>query len=370
MKNKQSVRLFLKKIKRLDLSLLINVYIILGLSLIFIYSATYQETRSFFVKEIIWIVLGSIVFFIFSIIDYRIFSKYSKIIYMGNILMLVIVHLIGFKAKGSNRWIDLGFLKLQPSEFAKILLLLTLAEVLVNEYKNGIRNWKGILRTGVHIVIPFLLILKQPDLGTALVLIFIYYVLIYLNGVDIILMVIIFLINLLMTPVAFLFLKDYQKKRILIFLDPTKDVLGDGWNVIQSMIAAGSGGLIGKGVLSGTQTRLNFIPESHTDFIFSVLLEEIGLIGGIFLVILYIWLIYTIISIGQRVDDDYGKLLCYGIAAIFFFHSIVNMGMVIGVMPITGLPLLFMSYGGSSCVFGFMMLGIVESVRIYNDNTK
>jgi len=368
MKNSQSIRLFLKKIKRLDVSLLINAYIIVIMSLIFVYSATYQDTKSFFIKEVIWIGFGTVVFFIFSITDYRLYARYSKIIYIGNILMLSLVYMLGFKAKGANRWIDLGFFKLQPSEFAKVFILLTLSEILVSEYKNGIRNWRGIIRTGVHIFIPFLLILKQPDLGTSLVLIFLYYVLIYLNGVDIIKLIIILSSNIIMAPIAYMFLKDYQKKRILVFLDPTKDVLGDGWNVIQSMIAVGSGGIIGKGVLSGTQNRLNFIPESHTDFIFSVLLEEIGFIGGIFLVLLYVWLIYTIISIGQKTEDDYGKLICYGIAAIFFFHSMVNMGMVIGVMPITGLPLLLMSYGGSSFAFAFMMLGIVESVRIYGEN--
>lgn len=368
MKNSQSIRLFLKKIKRLDISLLINAYIITILSLIFVYSATYQDTRSFFVKEIIWVCFGTVVFFVFSIIDYRLYARYSKIIYIGNIIMLSLVYLLGFKAKGANRWIDLGFFKLQPSEFAKVFVLLTLSEILVSEYKNGIRNWRGIVRTGVHIIIPFLLILKQPDLGTSLVLIFLYYVLIYLNGIDIIHLGIMFLLNVIMAPIAFMFLKDYQKKRIFVFLDPTKDILGDGWNVIQSMIAVGSGGISGKGIFSGTQTRLNFIPESHTDFIFSVLLEEIGFVGGIFLVLLYSWLIYTIVSIGQKTDDDYGRLICYGIAAIFFFHSMVNMGMVIGVMPITGLPLLLMSYGGSSFAFAFMMLGIVESVRIYSES--
>jgi len=365
MKNSQSIRLFIKKIKRLDASLLINAYIITILSLIFVYSATYQETKSFFIKEIIWIIFGTVVFFGFSIIDYKDYAKYSKIIYAGNILLLILVYVLGKEAKGANRWIDLGFFNLQPSEFAKIFLVLTFSEVLTSEYKEGIRNWKGILRTGFHIAVPFLLILKQPDLGTSLVLIFLYYVLVYLNGIDIIYIIIMGAANILMAPVAYMFLKDYQKKRILVFLDPAKDILGDGWNVIQSMIAVGSGGLSGKGVFSGTQTRLNFIPESHTDFICSVLLEEIGLVGGVFLVLLYIWLIYTIISIGQKTEDEYGKLICYGVAAIFFFHSVVNMGMVMGVMPVTGLPLLLVSYGGSSYVFSFMMLGIVESIRIY-----
>ncbi len=368
MKNSQSIRLFLKKIKRLDISLLINAYIIIILSLIFVYSATYQDTKVFFIKEIIWVFVGSIVFFAFSIIDYKDYAKYSKIIYIGNIFLLVLVYILGTKAKGSNRWIDLGFFNLQPSEFAKIFIVLTFSEILTSEYKDGIKSWKGIVRTGAHFVIPFLLILKQPDLGTSLVLVFLYYVLIYLNGVDLRYLISIVIANMMMAPVAFMFLKDYQKKRILVFLDPARDILGDGWNVIQSMIAVGSGGFSGKGVLAGTQTRLDFIPEAHTDFIFSVLLEEIGFVGGVFLIGLYLWLIFTIINIGQKTDDEYGKLIAYGVAAIFFFHSLVNMGMVIGVMPVTGLPLLLMSYGGSSYVFSFMMLGIVESIRIYGTN--
>ncbi len=365
MKSSQSIRLFLKKIKRLDISLLINAYIITILSLIFVYSATYQDTKIFFIKEIIWIFIGSIVFFVFSIIDYKDYAKYSKIIYVGNIFLLLLVYLVGSTTKGSNRWINLGFFNLQPSEFAKIFIVLTFSEVLSSEYKDGIRSWKAIIRTGLHFVVPFLLILRQPDLGTSLVLIFIYYVLIFLNGVDLRYFFTLIVSNMIMAPIAFMFLKEYQKKRILVFLDPAKDILGDGWNVIQSMIAVGSGGLSGKGVFSGTQTRLDFIPESHTDFIFSVLLEELGFIGGLFLIGLYLWLIFTIVNIGQKTDDEYGKMIAYGVAAIFFFHSLINMGMVIGVMPVTGLPLLLMSYGGSSYVFSFMMLGIVESIRIY-----
>ena len=168
-------------------------------------------------------------------------------------------------------------------------------------------------------------------------------------------------------PLAYFFLlKDYQKTRILTFLNPEKDLLGSGWNVTQSMIAVGSGGIDGKGILQGTQSKLKFLPESHTDFIGSVYLEETGLIGGGVLLLLYYALIYNIVRIGNNSEDEYGRLVCYGVAAIIFFHTTVNLGMIMGIMPVTGLPLLLMSYGGSSYIFTFMMLGIVQSVRVHS----
>jgi rod shape determining protein RodA len=165
----------------------------------------------------------------------------------------------------------------------------------------------------------------------------------------------------------FFLLKEYQKTRILTFLNPEKDLLGSGWNVVQSMIAVGSGGFLGKGILQGTQSKLKFLPESHTDFIGSVFLEETGFIGGLLLLLLYFFLIYNIVKIGEKSNDDYGRLVCYGVAAIIFFHTTVNLGMIIGIMPVTGLPLLLMSYGGSSYIFSFMMLGIVQSVKVHGD---
>ena len=170
-----------------------------------------------------------------------------------------------------------------------------------------------------------------------------------------------------MAPIGYFFLlKDYQRERVLTFLNPEADLLGSGWNVTQSMIAVGSGGVFGKGFLQGTQSKLRFLPESHTDFIAAVFLEERGLIGGCVLLILYILLLWGIMRIGDK-SEGYGKLICYGISAIFFFHIVINIGMVTGIMPVTGLPLLLMSYGGTSFLFAFAMLGIVQSINIYRE---
>jgi rod shape determining protein RodA len=195
----------------------------------------------------------------------------------------------------------------------------------------------------------------------------IFAVLIFIHGIDFQTIIIMLGSVICFIPFAYFFLlKEYQKTRILTFLNPEKDVLGSGWNVIQSMIAVGSGGLIGKGLFQGTQSKLKFLPESHTDFIGAVFLEETGFFGGIVILGLYFSLIYQIVKVGNNSTDEYGKLICYGVAAIIFFHTTVNIGMIIGIMPVTGLPLLLMSYGGSSYLFTFMMLGIVQSVKVHS----
>lgn len=355
----------LKKLKKLEFSILINVYIIISISLICVYSAKYGETDSFFKKEIVWTFVGTAVFMIISFINYKEYAKYSKIIYMFNIIVLIAVHFLGDTTMGATRWLDFGIIKIQPSEFSKLFMVLTFAELLANGFPNGVRGWKGVVRTGMHFIIPALLILKQPDIGTTLVFIFIYFLLIFLHDVDWGVYIGIIAGGTAMLPIIYkFFLHDYQRKRILTFLNPESDIKGSGWNVIQSIIAIGSGGMHGKGILNGSQNKLNFLPEAHTDFIFSVLLEEMGFVGGVFLILMYAWLLYSIISIGQKCEDTYGQLIAYGIAGIIFFHTIVNMGMVMGIMPVTGIPLLLMSYGGSSYLFMFMMLGVVNSIKI------
>jgi len=364
----RDIKLLLKKLKKLDLLLPLNAFCIVAIGIVTIYSATYTRTNIFYNKQIMWLALSVPVFIVFSLIDYRIYSKYTKLIYVANLVFLSSVFILGTKVLGATRWIKIGPLSIQPSEFAKLFVVLTLCELLVNGFKDNFWGFKAILKTFIHIVPAFLLIAKQPDLGTSLVIIFICMILIFLNGIDIKTYLSICLTGILSMPlVYFVFLKDYQKQRILTFLNPEADILGSGWNVIQSMIAVGSGGLTGKGLLNGTQNKLKFLPESHTDFIYAVLTEETGFLGGFLVLFLYTILLFSIIKIGQKCEDRYGQLICYGIAIILFFHTIVNIGMVIGVMPVTGLPLLLMNYGGTSLVFVFTMLGIVESVRIYGN---
>lgn len=362
----RSMSVFFKKVKKIDNMLIINILFILTISLTSIYSATFTRTNTFYIKQSIFAVIAAIVFIMFSFIDFRLYSKYSKIIYIFNIISLISVYIFGSKILGATRWIKVGPINVQPSEFAKLFIVMTFSELLVNGYKNRFRGFRAIITCGLHILPPFLLIIKQPDLGTSLVILFLYMILIFMNGIDYKTYIAIILSGISLIPVAYFFvLKDYQRQRILTFLNPEADILGSGWNVIQSMIAVGSGGIMGKGLFQGTQNKLKFLPESHTDFIFSVLSEETGYIGAMLLLLLYLSLILTIIKIGSKSEEKYGQLLAYGIAGIFFFHTLVNIGMTIGIMPVTGLPLLLMSYGGSSLVFSAMMLGVVQSIRIY-----
>ena len=337
------------------------------ISLLTVYSATIHKGTSFFYKEIVWIGLGVLTYFIFSFIDYKVYGKYYKIIYLINVILLLLVFVIGDKRLGAQRWIDLGFITIQPSEFSKLFIVLTFSEVLATKYNNKFSGFKNIIATSMHVLPIFLLIAAQPDLGTSLVIIFLYLILIFINGIDWKTIIILAFIGISMTPIGYFFLlKDYQRERVLTFLNPEADLLGSGWNVTQSMIAVGSGGVFGKGFLQGTQSKLRFLPESHTDFIAAVFLEERGLIGGCVLLILYILLLWGIMRVGDK-SEGYGKLICYGISAIFFFHIVINIGMVTGIMPVTGLPLLLMSYGGTSFLFAFAMLGIVQSINIYRE---
>ncbi|MGL6170031.1 MAG: rod shape-determining protein RodA [Fusobacteriaceae bacterium] len=359
----------LKLIKKISYRLPLNALAILSLSLMSIYSTTSNRTLSFFYKEILFGVIGLIAYFIFSLINYKEYEKYSKLIYGFNVLMLISVFVFGTKRLGAQRWIDLKFIVIQPSEFAKLFIILTFGDYLVRKYNlNRNDGFKKVFFSFLHFLPIFLLIAKQPDLGTSLTLVGIYLVVIFINGVNWRVLLSMAIAGLAFIPIAYNFLlKDYQKQRILTFINPESDVLGSGWNVIQSMIAIGSGGVYGKGFLNSTQSKLRFLPESHTDFIGSVFLEETGVIGGFVLLGLYLMLIFQIMRIADKSKDEYGKLISYGIASVFLFHVLVNLGMIMGIMPVTGLPLLFMSYGGSSLVFSFIMLGIVQSVKIHKD---
>lgn len=364
--DKRNIVSIAKKIKRMEHSLLLKILLIIGLSLATVYTATAHRTLSFFKKEIAWTCIGIFVYFIASFIDYRKYGKYYRFIYAANILMLAAVYIFGDEAKGAKRWIDLGVVSVQPSEFAKLFFILTFAEVLIIKFGKSFRGLKDMFLSGLHVVPIFLLVLNQPDLGTALVLIFIYFIMIFVHGINWQAIWKLIILGAGSIPLAYFFLlKEYQRARIQTFLNPEADLMDSGWNVVQSKIAIGSGGVFGKGFMQGTQSKLRFLPESHTDFIGSVFLEERGFIGGVFLIVLYLALIMNIIKIGDSCDNRYGRLICYGIAGIFFFHVVVNVGMIMGIMPVTGLPLLFMSYGGSSFVFGFLMLGIVHSVKIH-----
>jgi len=364
---KNRKRYFLiKRLKKMNSWLIANILAIFILSLMSIYSSTIPKGPSFFQKELLWFFISTIVFIGFSLLDYHKYMKYDRYVYLFNVLMLLSVFVLGTKRLGAQRWIDLGPISIQPSEFAKIFLVLTLSSYMAKRSNERFEGFRAMFMSFLHMMPIFALIALQPDLGTSLVLLVIYATLVFINGLDWRTIFFLILAAILAIPGAYFFLlHDYQRQRVLTFLHPGEDMLGSGWNVMQSMIAIGSGGIGGKGFLENSQSKLRFLPESHTDFIGAVYLEERGFLGGVTLLLLYLLLLIQILKIADDTEERFGKLICYGIASIFFFHIFINLGMIMGIMPVTGLPLLLMSYGGSSLVFAYMMLGIVQSVKFY-----
>ncbi len=364
----EKTKVFFKKLKKFEFLLVLSALALLVIGVMAVYSATYTRTTSFYQKQIIFSIVGIILFCVFSSIDYRIYSKYSKLIYIFNVLFLLSVFFLGSVRYGAQRWIVVGPINIQPSELAKLFVVLTFSDLLIRNYQDTFRGFKDLIFTALHIIPIFLLVAAQPDLGTGVVILFTYIVLIFMNGIDYKTFFTTGVIGVACMPLVYFFaLRPYQRQRVITFLNPEADLLGSGWNIIQSKIAVGSGQMFGKGYLEGTQDKLRFLPESQTDFIFAVISEEFGFVGSLTIISLYLVLIFTILKIGQKTEDRYGQLICYGIASIIFFHTLVNIGMVIGVMPAKGLPLLLLSYGGSSLLFVFIMLGIVQSVKIYGN---
>lgn len=368
MKSSREIKLFLKKIKKMNHYLVLNALIIVAISISTIYSATISKGNSFYIKEGVWAIIGLVAYFVVSLIDYKKYFKYYKVLYILNLGLLSSVLVLGVSRLGAQRWISLGPVSIQPGEVGKVLVVITLSAFLTSNFRERFIGIKSVIIAGVHIAPILLLILKQPDLGTTLIIIMTCSVIIFINNLDWKTILILLVGGCAFVPIAYLFLlKDYQRQRVLTFLNPEADLLGSGWNVTQSMIAIGSGELYGKGFLNSTQSKLRFLPEAHTDFIVSVFLEERGFLGGVVLFILYIILIAQILYIADTTKDNFGKLICYGIGSIFFFHFVINVGMTMGIMPVTGKPLLLMSYGGTSLLISFIMLGIVQSVRVYRD---
>lgn len=351
---------------RMDKMILSIVYALTIISTIFVYSATRQN--GMVIRNILWIAIGTILVFAIASIDYKILKLYIWHIYGIGAVLLLLVRFAGKKTLGAQRWIALGPFQLQPSEFVKVGIILIIAYWIVTRYREGINNLKDIIGSILPALPLILLILIQPDLGTTLITISSFLFMIFLYGADMKPIWVIGIVVLLSVyPVYRFVLDDYQRDRVETFLHPEKDRKGSGWHVIQSKISVGAGGIMGKGVLQGSQSRLEFLPEAQTDFIFSVLSEELGFVGSSLVLLLYFMLIYEIMRIARIIQDDFGRLILYGLAGVIFMHVIVNVGMTIGLVPVTGKPLLFMSYGGSSFLASFIMIGIIESIKIHNN---
>ncbi len=348
-------------LKSLPLPLLRNALILMIIGVAFIYSATFR-TGEFATRQLGWVLAGFAALFLTVQLGYRFFLGIANALYLLAILLLAGVFIAGEIRLGAERWIALGPFSFQPSEFAKVASVLALANFL------GSRNpWEGEGRalgvTALLIGIPVVLILRQPDLGTALLLIPMGMILLYLWGIRLRYLVTTLLLAVASAPLFWNLLADYQKNRILVFLNPQLDPLGAGYTAIQSHIAVGSGGLFGKGWLHGTQSQLDFVPEHHTDFIFSVIGEELGFVGTLFLLILYGTLFFQIFQVIERTTDIKGRLVAAGVLSLVFFQTLINLGMSFGLFPITGITLPLVSYGGSSLVATSIALGLLVSVH-------
>jgi rod shape determining protein RodA len=355
-----------RSIRDLDWLLLITTLVICGMGVLQIFSAAHDTVwDDAWWKQVLYVVVGLGVMWIVARIDYHTLLSQSWVFYGLSLAGLVLVLTIGKSAFGSRRWIPLPFFHLQISEFVKTVIILLVARYLT-ELKSDRVEGRDLLKLAGIVAVPMLLVMKQPDLGTALCYMPILAVGVLLAGLRWQYLAVIAVILVLVLPAGWHFyLKDYQKARLVTFLDPGQDPRGSGYQVIQSKIAVGAGGMWGKGMTRGSQTQLRFLPVPHTDFIFSAFAEEHGFVGVGFMLGLYFVLLMQIVQNAQMAPDRAGMYICMGVGALLLFHILVNIGMVVGRMPVTGIPLPLMSYGGSNILSFFMMLGLVNSVRLW-----
>ncbi len=338
---------------------------LVGLGTLMIYSATFQtESSTLYIKQLQWCALAMVLFFILLNIDYHVLVDFSLLFYVLSLVLLVAVLFFGKRISGAKSWFSLGYFNFQPSEIAKLASILLLARYLSQESRTHL-TLKDLTISGLIMGVPMFLIILQPDMGTTLTFLPPLILLLFLSGIRYKWILAAILSGIASLPVFWLFLKPYQKNRFLTFLDPSIDPLGSGYQIIQSKIAVGSGQILGKGLFSkATQAYLDYIPEKHTDFIYSILAEDFGLIGVTVGFALYLILIFRMLNTARQARDRAGTFIVMGILAVFFFHIVVNIGMIVGLMPITGLPLPLMSYGGSSLLSTIVGLAIVMNIRM------
>jgi len=359
---------FKDKILSLDFKLIFLV-LLLGVISFFAMYSTERGNFDYYTKNHIYrFFIFFIIFIAISFINIQLWHKSAYLFYFIILMLLIGVGFIGVTASGSTRWINLFFINLQPSELMKVALIIFLARYYNRIPSRDVNRLKFLIQPFFALFVPFVLVIVQPDLGTAILILAGGVVVVWLAGLRIKYFIYSFFIFICMAPVVIAFLKPYQKLRILTFLNPERDPLGAGYQLIQSKIAIGSGGLSGKGFLKGSQSYLDYLPEKHTDFIFTLFSEEFGFFGSISILMIYALIIQRIIAIGSQSKSDFAKLYCYGFASAFFIYVTVNMSMVLGLLPIVGAPLPIMSYGGSAMLAIMIGLGIVMSCKVYRQD--
>ncbi len=354
-----------KYIVRLDWLLLAPMLLLLASGLIAIYSLSFGGEASglnFYNRQLIFLVLSLIIFFVVSSIDYGIWKNYAGIFYLGSILLLLLVFIIGKTTNGAVSWFRLGFFNLQPVELVKVSLILFFARYF-SQISTAFITWKNIFISFSFVVVPVILVILQPDMGSAIILLAIWMGMVFLAGMKIWQAGVIMLGGFLIVVMSWFFiLHDYQKQRVFTFLNPSQDALGSGYNVIQATIAIGSGNFSGRGIGKGSQSQLNFIPERHTDFIFATIAEESGLIGSVLILFFFGLIFFRMKNIIKNAKDKFGRLAVSGIMVMLFVQVWINIGMNLGLVPVTGLSLPFLSYGGSFLMISLFLMGIVQSV--------
>jgi rod shape determining protein RodA len=349
--------------------ILLGILMMIGLlSIVNLYSATASIRAiggsGIYVKQICWYGIGFLVLLLMTTFDYHLLDRIAYPLFFLCLILLMVVLQIGRVTHGSQRWLNLGLFSVQPSEMVKISVILVLAKHFSSSQKTGDYRMRDLWKPLLMIAVPFFMIIGQPDLGTALVVLVVSFSVIMFVHVNRKSLIIFLSIACISAPFFWMGLQDYQKKRIIAFLSPETDPLGSAYHVTQSKIAIGSGLFWGKGYLKGTQTSLNFLPQQHTDFLFSVLAEEWGFIGSALLLTLYLFLMLWCLNIARSSKDRFGILVVVGVVALIFWHLIINVCMVTGLLPVVGIPLVLFSYGGSSVVSTFASMGMVMNVSM------
>lgn len=358
---------FREKLRHLNFTYFILISLLAVAGVMMLYSAANGRWDGWAVNHALRFALGFAVMFAASMVDIKLFLRYAYPFYFATLALLIVVEVAGYTGMGATRWIDLKFIKLQPSELMKIALVMALAKYFHTSTLQSIETVRGILPPLMMALVPAALIMAQPDLGTAMMLLFTTGVILFAVGVQVWKFVALGGMAAVLMPIGWHFLHDYQKLRVLTFLDPERDPLGSGYHIMQSKIALGSGGVFGKGFLKGTQSHLNFLPEKHTDFIFTMLSEEFGLIGGVVIILVNMLILAYSYAFAMRTTSYFGKLLIIGLATNYFLYVFINIAMVLGLLPVVGVPLPLISYGGTVILSVCASFGVIMAVYINKD---
>ncbi len=353
--------------KKFDWSMILIMFAIFTIGYLNLYSATFSETVSgsltYYKSQLLWFGIGCACSVVIILLHYKLLSRFAYLIYFSNVLLLILVLIVGKSSLGGQRWIGFGPIRLQPSEFMKLAAVILMAKYFETERSSGPYRLRDLWLPFSLILIPAFLIILQPDLGTAMIILLTFVSLMLFIRINRKTIIMIALLGIITAPLIYKYgLKEYQQRRIVTFINPMSDPKGSGYNSIQSMIAIGSGKILGKGYKKGTQSQLNFLPEHHTDFIFAVFSEEHGFLGALVLITLYLIFFLTGLNIAYVSHDKFGTILALGILLIFFWHVVINVGMVCGILPIVGVPLPFMSYGGSSLIMSVLCVAILTNI--------